>query len=143
MSTHPYHDQALRLTQEWIDGSNALTAPPLFESEVDSTVRLNISRRFWTLEAGLNILQIVDSLPVAVTHDPRTRLISRSIAETFDERRVYDSTYAALAQILDCEFWTADKRFYQRVRDRLSFVRFVDEAALHLKSNFEATFGSG
>ena len=125
--THPYHDPALRLIQAWIDDGNELVAPPLFESEVDSFVRLNTTRGFWTPEAGLGILRIVDSLPVTITHDSRVRLIARSIATSFDERRVYDSTYAALAQILNCEFWTADRRFYQRVNDRLGYVRFVDE----------------
>jgi predicted nucleic acid-binding protein len=99
----------------------------MFESEVDSIVRLNTTRGFWTVEAGRDIFRIVDSLPVTITHDSRVRLIARSIAESFDERHVYDSTYAALAQLLNCEFWTADRRFYQRVNDRLSFVKFVDE----------------
>ncbi|MDP6513863.1 MAG: type II toxin-antitoxin system VapC family toxin, partial [SAR202 cluster bacterium] len=118
VTTHPYHEQALRLTQEWLDDGNALTAPPLFESEVDSFVRLNTTRGIWTPDAGRGILRIVDSLPVTMTHDPRVRGIARSIAETFDERGVYDSTYAALAQLLNCEFWTADRRFYQRVHDQ-------------------------
>jgi predicted nucleic acid-binding protein len=127
VSTHPYHEQALRLTQYWLANGNELLAPPMFESEVDSIVRLNTTRGFWTVEAGRDIFRIVDSLPVTITHDSRVRLIARSIAESFDERHVYDSTYAALAQLLNCEFWTADRRFYQRVNDRLSFVKFVDE----------------
>ena len=127
VTTHPYHEEALRLTRQWTDNGHELAAPPLFESEVDSFVRLNTSRGFWTIEAGLDILRIVDSLPVTITHDPRTRSIARWIAENFDERRVYDSTYAALAQLLNCEFWTADRRLYQRVHDQLSYVRFVDE----------------
>jgi predicted nucleic acid-binding protein len=99
--THPYHEQALRMAQVWLNNGNELVAPPLFESEVDGFVRLNVTRGFWTAEAGRDIFRIVDSLPVTITHDSRVRLIARSIAESFDERRVYDSTYAAPAQLLN------------------------------------------
>lgn len=34
----------------------------------------------------------------------------------------YDAPYLALAEILVCEFWTADKRLYQAVQSRLPWV---------------------
>ena len=40
-------------------------------------------------------------------------------------RTFYDSTYLALAEHLGCEFWTADGRFYNAVKDSLSFVKWL------------------
>jgi predicted nucleic acid-binding protein len=39
--------------------------------------------------------------------------------------RVYDSTYAALAEIRGCELWTGDERFYNVAQGALAFVRFI------------------
>lgn len=44
----------------------------------------------------------------------RTNLVrrAREIARQFGQERIYDSLYAALAELHGCEFWTADKVFY-------------------------------
>ena len=40
----------------------------------------------------------------------------------------YDSYYLALAQSLDCEFWTADKRLYNVLEDeQLEWLRYIGE----------------
>jgi predicted nucleic acid-binding protein len=39
---------------------------------------------------------------------------------------VYDAYYAALAEARGCEFWTADKAFWQAVRRRLKFVKYLE-----------------
>jgi predicted nucleic acid-binding protein len=36
-------------------------------------------------------------------------------------------SYAALAELLNCEFWTADKVFYDTVNARLAFVKYLPD----------------
>jgi len=36
-------------------------------------------------------------------------------------------TYAALAELRGCEFWTADKAFYDAVKAVLSFVKYLPD----------------
>jgi predicted nucleic acid-binding protein len=50
---------------------------------------------------------------------------SREIAKQFNQRKVYDATYAALAELRNCDLWTADKAFYEAVKDALSFVKYL------------------
>jgi predicted nucleic acid-binding protein len=40
---------------------------------------------------------------------------------------VYDSTYAALADLHGTEFWTADKAFFDAVHAELKFVRYLPD----------------
>jgi predicted nucleic acid-binding protein len=49
------------------------------------------------------------------------------IAVEFNQSLVYDATYAALAEIAGCEFWTADREFYEAVREGLAYVKFIGE----------------
>jgi len=50
---------------------------------------------------------------------------AREIARKFNQTRIYDSLYAALAELRACEFWTADKAFYDAVHNDLTFVKYL------------------
>ncbi len=52
---------------------------------------------------------------------------AREIARQFNQERVYDSIYAALAEMQGCEFWTADKNFYDAVSSSLLFVKYLPD----------------
>jgi predicted nucleic acid-binding protein len=52
---------------------------------------------------------------------------AREIARKSNQERIYDSIYAALAQFRGCEFWTADKAFYDAVKSTLSFVKYLPD----------------
>jgi len=39
----------------------------------------------------------------------------------------YDAYYLALAEMLGCEFWTADKKLCNTVKDSLPWVKFLGE----------------
>ncbi len=106
-------------------------APPLFESEFDSILRRRVFLQTLTPQAADDARRVVDALQVAIIYDLATRTTARSIGEALNQIRVYDSTYAALAQSRDCDFWTADERFYNSASNAivpLQFVRFIAEA---------------
>lgn len=106
-------------------------APPLFESEIDGILRRRVYLETMTPQAASAALRIVDALQVRIVYNAGTRALARAIAEQLNQIRVYDSTYAALAQARGCDLWTADERFFNSASAALSFVRFV--------GNFKAT----
>ncbi len=49
-------------------------------------------------------------------------------ADVLGQRKAYDAFYLALAERLGCEFWTGDKRLYNRARQvGADFVRMLGE----------------
>lgn len=100
-------------------------APPLFESELDSILRRRVYLGDLTPEAAAAALRVIDALQVAIVYDAGTRPLARAIAEQSNQIRVYDSTYAALAQQRRCDLWTADERFYNGAHDAFPLVRFI------------------
>ena len=54
---------------------------------------------------------------------PGQRQRAWEIATDFGFATVYDATYLALAELRGCEFWTADERLVNQVKDTLSFVK--------------------
>jgi predicted nucleic acid-binding protein len=66
---------------------------------------------------------------VELLDHPDLRKRARAIAEQSNQRFVYDSLYAALADIHGCEFWTADAEYYTAVRRTLRFVHLLGEGS--------------
>lgn len=123
----PYFGQARRLDQLWQQRRVGLIAPPLYESEVDSVVLRRIRRGELTVAAAASAQALLDELPVDIIQDRSVRPRARQIAARFNQERVYDATYAALAELTRCEFWTADRDFHHAVNEGLPYVRFVGE----------------
>jgi len=67
---------------------------------------------------------------------------ARNIARSFNQPKIYDSLYAALAELRGCEFWTADKTFYDAVKSTLSFVRYLPDYLLWINVNLVTMWGN-
>jgi predicted nucleic acid-binding protein len=123
----PHRATARRLVSDCVANSVTLIAPHFFESEVDTAIIRRILSGELTVEEGHRAFALLDRVSVQLTSDPLVRRRARAIAERFGQPAVYDSTYAALAEIRNCEFWTADKDFYDAVRATLPFVRYLPD----------------
>jgi len=121
----PYRQKARRFIADCGSAGVALIAPPLYESEADSVLRQRVYNGTMTEAAGRAAQTLLNVLPVMIVYDPNVRTRAREIAEQFNQERVYDATYAALAEQRRCELWTADKAFYDTVNATLRFVKFI------------------
>ena len=104
-----------------------LIAPPLFEMETDSVIQTRVVDGKTTPDIADQTLSLLDTAPVTMTTHSRLRQRAREIARQFNQRKVYDATYAALAELRVCELWTADKVFYDTVKSTLTFVKYLPD----------------
>jgi predicted nucleic acid-binding protein len=51
------------------------------------------------------------------------------MAKQFGLRWLYDAFYVALAEDRACILWTADEELYEAVKDRLAFVKLLEDYA--------------
>ncbi len=102
-----------------------LIPQPLFISEVDSVIRRRVFENKMPPSEAKKAYKILDSAPVEIVDILDARQQARQIAEKYRQKTVYDATYAALAFLRDCEFWTADKLFYEAVQSGLRFVKYL------------------
>ncbi len=124
-----YRDKARWLVRESVREGINLIAPPLFISEVDSAIRKRVYEGRLSREDALKAYAVLDRAPVQIASHPQLRQRAREVAEQFNQRAVYDAPYAALAELRGCEFWTADKMFYDDVKASLVFVRYLVDYA--------------
>lgn len=123
----PFRNKARQLLRDARLKSITLIGPSLLEYEVESNLqrRLHYGRTTVTaVDASLNAFYAVGVR--IITHPDMVRS-AREIARQFKQERIYDALYTALAELRGCEFWTADKTFYDAVKIDLPFVRYLPD----------------
>ena len=117
-------DKADALFDQWASEEKQLIAPVFFEVEADSILRQKVSLRGeLTADQAQRAFASLLALPIKATHSAEQRERAWEIAHEFRFPTVYDATYLALAELRQCEFWTADEKLFNRVRNKLTFVR--------------------
>lgn len=119
-------EKADALFEQWANEERQLIAPVFFEVETDSILRQKISLRHeLTADQAQRAFASLRSLPIKTAHSTNKRERAWEIAREFDFPTVYDATYLALAELRQCEFWTADEKLFKQLRNRLSFVQWL------------------
>jgi predicted nucleic acid-binding protein len=123
----PGSDKADALFEQWSNEGKVLIAPAFFAVETDSILRQKVVlRRELTPEQAEVAFAELQAIPIQQIAAPGHRQRAWEIATTFDFATVYDATYLALAELRGCEFWTADERLFNQVKDQLAFVKWLE-----------------
>lgn len=65
-------------------------------------------------------------LPISLFADEHHHANALMISDRFDLPATYDAHYLALAENLDCEFWTADKRLARATNNAFPLLRLLE-----------------
>ena len=119
-------DKADALFDQWANEGKQLIAPLFFEVETDSILRQKaaVRKELTSEQAGAAFTKLRD-LPIQQVSVPAQRQRAWEIATEFGFTTVYDATYLALAELRGCEFWTADERLFNAVKEKLFFVKWL------------------
>jgi predicted nucleic acid-binding protein len=125
----PYQQELDALWQQWLEQDARLIAPPLYSFEITSVVWQNVYQKHLNVDRGREIYQHIFSQDVQVEYPLDLHDRAWEIAQQFQLAQAYDAHYVALAQAFDCEFWTMDRRLYNLLHEKLSWVRSVPETS--------------
>jgi predicted nucleic acid-binding protein len=123
-----WSDQAKSLYRAALSSQTMLVAPPLLPIEVT-----NIIRKQMRGETGLALtdatvyLEDLLALAIEIHNPPGLHLAALAIANACGLPATYDAHYLALAEFLNCEFWTADWQLYRQAERHLPFVRWIGD----------------
>lgn len=119
-------DKADALFDQWANEGKQLIALLFFDVETDSILRQKAAvRKELTSEQAGAAFAKLRALPIQQVSVPAQRQRAWKIATEFGFTTVYDATYLALAELRGCEFWTADERLFNAVKDKLFFVKWL------------------
>jgi len=122
-----FRSEAIKLLRDAQLNGDILCGPPLLIYEVESAIQRHLFLGRTTIAAADFSLNVFYKVGIKIFTHYNMVYRAREIARQFNQERIYDSLYAALAQLRGCEFWTADKLFYDAVKSELSFVRYLPD----------------
>ncbi len=108
-------------------------APPLFSYEVVSVFRRYVHQGIISHALGNRLLQKLRGFEVQEHSFVGIHQRAFDLAQQFNRPTAYDSHYLALAEHLDCEFWTADKKLFNASHESFPFIHKLDEVVDDLK----------
>lgn len=71
------------------------------------------------------LLENLTNMDIRLFDDLPMHVRAIEMASILGEQDAYDCHYLALAEHLNCEFWTADRAFYDAAHDRFPRVRYI------------------
>jgi predicted nucleic acid-binding protein len=118
-------DRADALWEQWKEDGVKVVSPGLLLFELTSVLRKKVHRGLLSPEEGEMAFDTVHRLPVQVLTPSDLHRRAWELAARFNRPAAYDAHYLALAEMMDCEFWTADRRLFNVVKDELPWVHWL------------------
>ena len=120
--------QAVRLANYWAAMGIRLAAPDFIHAEVISALYKKISAGIISINLAVELMtefyaMDIDIYPASLLHQRAIEL-----ALELRQRMPYDSHYLALAESLNCDFWTADRPFYRATQPHHPRVQWIGNA---------------
>ena len=122
-------DQAQAISRSWANDGVQAAAPHLLPVEVANALHRRVLLGELTVEDAVRLLQHLLASGIELREDPNLHARAMQIAGQLRQGAVYDAHYLALADILGCEYWTADERFYRAAVPVSQRVRWIGEFA--------------
>jgi predicted nucleic acid-binding protein len=110
---------------QWRKDDAEVVAPPLLLYEITSTLRNKVHRALVLHDEADEALGELLNLPIALISPPDIHERAWELATRFNQPTAYDANYLAVAEALDCPFWTADRRLYNAVKQEFPAIQLV------------------
>ena len=120
-------EKAESLVEVWNDRGIQTIAPYFMSAEVTNILHQRVRRGEMRLEEGLRLIEKLLSSGIELRHSLDIHRRALELASELGQGAAYDAHYLALAEILDCEMWTADERFYRVASPASARLRLLTE----------------
>ena len=123
----PYTEEALALAEEWAAAGIRPSAPCLLLVEATNVLHRRAMLGHISLSQARELLAGLLDMGIEIRESPQIHFRAMELAQELQKAAVYDTHYLALADILECDLWTADERFFNSVKERQPRIRWLGE----------------
>ena len=123
----PNTPQALVLAQSWREDGVSVVAPFFMPVEVTNALFRKALRNLISMEEATSLTASLWDLGIQLTQPRELHQLAIVLAAELQQNAVYDAHYLALAESLDCELWTADRRFHEAASNDFPRVRYIGD----------------
>ncbi|MBI4208888.1 MAG: type II toxin-antitoxin system VapC family toxin [Deltaproteobacteria bacterium] len=120
-------DSALKLYKHWQRQKEILIAPTLLDYEVGSVLCKKVQRGLLAPHRMTPTLAFYRRIPIQLFFEPDLLEKAVALAQAFQESTIYDCAYLALAQMKETEYYTCDRRFFEKVTGPFPQVKYFKD----------------
>ncbi len=120
-------DAALGLAQFWRSQAIRPVAPQFMVLEVANALHKRILRGELGVSDAARLLEDLLASGIELRDSPELLHRTLELSNQLNQGAVYDSHYLALAESLNCDLWTADRRFFRAAFPVAPHVRLLAE----------------
>ncbi len=120
-------EKATALLRSWGRGGRQLVAPHLLAAEVTNALHRKVVQGDLERAQAVRLIERLTALPFELHDSPGLHRRALELAGELGQGASYDCHYLALAEALDCKYWTADDRFYRAARTAYASVHSLSE----------------
>lgn len=120
-------EEALGLANEWAATETRPAAPCLLLVEVTNVLHRRATLGQLSATEARQLLKGFLGMGIEIRESPQLHLRALELAQELRSPAVYDTHYLALADVLGCDLWTADERFFNSVKQRHPRVNWLGD----------------
>ena len=122
-----YSRQADDLLVAWEQNNTHIAGPHLLPVEVSNALYKRVRQHQIALDTAVQLEAEFLENDIELMQSASLHLLAIRLASVLDQPTTYDSHYLALAESLDCDYWTADQRFYNAASSNYPRVHWIGE----------------
>ena len=121
----PYADEALTLASEWASTETRPAGDMVLLAEATNVLHRRAALGHISPSQAKQLLAGLLNMGIEVRESPQLHFRALELAQELQTPAVYDTHYLALADILECDLWTADERFFNSVKEQQPRVKWL------------------
>lgn len=121
----PLADKAILIRDAYERGYVSLVVPTFWDYEIANGLNKAIARGQLSAEEGHEAITLLLAIHAQKVPLPSPQ-DSYALARRY-QRSVYDSWYISLAEKIGCDFWTADQKLYNALKDTIPWIRWLSD----------------
>ena len=123
-----YSDRAVMLSRSWVSQGVRIIAPYLMAVEISNAMYRKVRQRQIDLDSARRLVDNLIGSGLILWEPKGLHSRAMELAAQLRQSAVYDTHYLALAEIMDCDLWTADERFFRAAAGQFSNLRWIGES---------------
>ena len=122
-----YSDLAESLTRTWLRQGTRIVVPYLMLVEVSNALYQKARQGEIALDAAAGLVENLVSKDITLWETSGLHSRALELAATLNQPAIYDAHYLALAEIMGCDLWTADERFFRAGTGQFPSLHWIGE----------------
>lgn len=123
----PQSQIADSLLKKWDDAGIQIISPPLLDIDMTAFIRKMMQMKLLLPQQGEQAFQFYRQIGINIVNPPSLTQTAWDLIGKYDLTHITDLYYLALAELMDAEFWTANRYLFSNLKEKNQRTHFLGD----------------